>query len=43
MVKKLIKYLFAYNEKNEKTTNVSRMNEDKKIDDMLGKVRGLMK
>ena len=38
-----IKYLFGYNGKNEKTTNVSRMNEDKKIDDMLGKVRELMK
>lgn len=38
-----IKYLFDYNGKNQKTTNASRMNEDKRIDDMLGHVRELMK
>lgn len=38
-----IKYLFAYNGKANKTNSSIRMNEDKKIDDMLGRVRQLMK
>ena len=38
-----IKYLFGYNGKNSNTTNAMRMNEDKNIADMLGKVRKLMK
>lgn len=38
-----IKYLFNYNGKPNSTTNAVRMNEDKKIDDMLGRVRELMK
>ena len=38
-----IKYLFAYNGKTNKTNSSIRMNEDKKIDDMLGRVRQLMK
>ena len=38
-----IKFLCGYNGKNSNTTNAMRMNEDKNIDDMLGKVRKLMK
>ena len=38
-----IKYLFGYNGKTNKTNSSIRMNEDKKIDDMLGRVRQLMK
>jgi len=38
-----IKYLFGYNGKESKTTNSIRMNENKEIDDMLGRVRSLMK
>ena len=38
-----IKYLFGYNGKTNKTNSSIRMNEDRKIDDMLGRVRKLMK
>lgn len=38
-----IKELFAYNGKNTSTTNSIRMNEGKGVDDMLCRVRGLMK
>lgn len=38
-----IKELFNYNGKNSKTTNSVRMNENKSVEDMLGRVRTLMK
>jgi hypothetical protein len=37
-----IKYLFDYKGQKSKTTNALRMNEDKNIGDMLGRVRKLM-
>lgn len=38
-----IKELFNYSGKNSKTTNSVRMNENKGVEDMLGRVRTLMK
>ena len=32
-----IKYLFGYDSKNSNTTNSMRMNEGKKVEDMLGR------
>lgn len=41
--KQRIKELFAYQRPNSSTSNASRMNENKQINDMLGKARRLMK
>lgn len=38
-----IKELFTYNGKGSKTTNSVRMNENKEVEDMLGRVRSLIK
>lgn len=38
-----IKYLFNYSSKPSKTTNALRMNENKEVDNMLNRVRQLMK
>ena len=38
-----IKYLFGYSSKESQSNGSVRMNEEKKVEDMIGKMRKLMK